>query len=217
MKNWQFLIQKQGERHWLPLESATVELPEGRYRVVANSNYANTDVEVRVTHYSHYESPAKRYVKKRSRRTTDDGVVAVIPFTVLKSGSWELRCCGDLMSDIMGQNWKHSVRLEMLPDDAERDFTPDTMGEDGMFEEPTTKHSQNSTHGDLDDDHIGDTTITIPPEQVTVTSSHPTSVKSTQTPEDLTGSPSTEEEDNTTDRTGENTDTEKLVTRSSSS
>ena len=69
----------------------------------------------------------------------------------------------------------------------------------------------------MDDDHIGDTTITIPPEQVTVTSSHPTSVKSTPTPEDLTESPSTEEEDNTTDTTGENTDTEKLFTRSSAS
>ncbi|NRB07008.1 MAG: hypothetical protein HRU34_06830 [Richelia sp.] len=217
MKNWQFLIQKQGERHWLPLESARVELPEGRYRVVANSNYVNTDVEVRVTHYSHYESPAKRYAKKRSRRTNDDGVVAVIPFTVLKSGSWELSCCGDLMSDIMGQNWKHSVRLEILPDDAEGDLTPDPMGEDGMFEEATTKNSQSYTHSDLDDDHIGDTTITIPPEQVTVTSSHPTSVKSTPTPEDLTESPSTEEEDNTTDTTGENTDTEKLFTRSSAS
>jgi hypothetical protein len=187
MNNWQFLIQKQGERRWHPLESATVELPEGKYRVVANSNYVNTDVEVRVTHYSHYESPPKRHVKKRSRRTNADGVMAVIPFTVLKPGSWELRCSGDLMSDIMGRTWKFSVRLEVLPDEAALNFVSD-MGSDGFFDDhldsSTPKRSaggnRKSAHGDveslvtsadLDENHMGDATITISAEEVKVTSS----------------------------------------------
>ncbi|MDJ0799133.1 MAG: hypothetical protein QNJ51_20320 [Calothrix sp. MO_167.B12] len=189
MTNWQFLIQKQGEYLWHPLESSTVELAEGRYRVVANSNYANTDVEVRVTHYSHHESPPKRYVKKRSRRTNGDGVVAVIPFTALKSGSWELRCSGDLMSDMMGQSWKFSVRLEVVPEQTDGNFVTDAGGDGGMFYYPssvteqssTQKHSQEPVDSDieqvtsasLDENTMGDATITIPAEQVIVTSSHP--------------------------------------------
>ena len=64
------------------------------------------------------------------------------------SENWQLsfqQPATDLMSDIMGQNWKYSVRLEILPDDAEGDLTPDPMGEDGMFEEATTKNSQSYT------------------------------------------------------------------------
>jgi len=182
MTNWQFLIQKQGEHLWRPLESSTVELTEGRYRVVANSNYANTDVEVRVTHYSHHESPPKRYVKNRSRRTNGDGVMAVIPFTSLKSGSWELRCSGDLMSDMMGQPWKFIVRLEVLPEQADGNFT-DADSSSVTEQLSTQKHSQQLvdseidplvTSASLDENTMGDATITIPAEQVIVTSSHPT-------------------------------------------
>ncbi|MDJ0616898.1 MAG: hypothetical protein QNJ63_09160 [Calothrix sp. MO_192.B10] len=196
MENWQFLIQKQGEHRWHPLESPTVELPEGKYRVVANSNYANTDVEVRVTHYSHHESPPKRYVKKRSRRTNTDGVMAVIPFTSLKPGSWELRCSGDLMSDIMGNSWKFSVRLEVLPNDTSQGLVADggeaelVSQDSGSVTEqsPTQKHSQQPvdtdveqlvTSASMDDDGMGDATITISAEQVTVTSSYPTAPEST--------------------------------------
>lgn len=197
MENWQFLIQKQGEHRWHPLESSTVKLPEGKYRVVANSNYANTDVEVRVTHYSHHESPPKRYVKKRSRRTNADGVMAVIPFTSLKPGSWELRCSGDLMSDIMGNSWKFSVRLEVLPNDTSQGLVADggeaELGsQDSGFvteQSPTQKHSQQPvnttdveqlvTSASMDDDGMGDATITISAEQVTVTSSHLTAPEST--------------------------------------
>ena len=56
MEQWQFLIQKEGERAWHPLEKPSVQIKEGRYRVVARSNRTNTDVEVRVTHSSDRKS-----------------------------------------------------------------------------------------------------------------------------------------------------------------
>ncbi|WP_392436053.1 hypothetical protein ACF3DV_07265 [Chlorogloeopsis fritschii PCC 9212] len=117
MENWQFLIQKQGDRSWHLLESPKLDILEGRYRVVARSNLTNTDVEVRITHSStdRAEVPPKRRVHKRSRRTNAEGLMAVIPFTHLKPGIWDLQCCGDLMSDLLGKPWQYSVQLQVSP------------------------------------------------------------------------------------------------------
>ncbi len=112
MEHWQFLIQKQGDRSWHPLSSNT-EILEGSYRVVARFNHANTDVEVRVTSTS-TEDPSKRRVNRRSRRTNSEGLMAVIPFTYLKPGNWELQCSGDLMSDFLGKSWQYGVQLQVL-------------------------------------------------------------------------------------------------------
>ncbi|BAY16269.1 hypothetical protein NIES21_20940 [Anabaenopsis circularis NIES-21] len=114
MEHWQFLIQKQGNRSWHTLESPNIQILEGRYRVLARSDLPNTDVEVRVTHSSTQEVPPKRRIQKQSRRTTSEGLMAVIPFTLLKPGIWELRCSGDLMSDIFGKSWQQSVYLQVL-------------------------------------------------------------------------------------------------------
>jgi hypothetical protein len=118
MEHWQFLIQKQGDRSWHTLESPNLEILEGRYRVLARSNRPHIDVEVRVIHSSTQEVPIQRRVQKRSRRTNNEGLMAVIPFTHLKQGIWELRCSGDLMSDILGKSWQHSMKMQVLPQSA---------------------------------------------------------------------------------------------------
>ncbi len=119
MEQWQFLIQKEGERTWHPLEKPNVEITEGRYRVVARSNRTNTDVEVRVTHSSPSELPPIRRIQKRIRRVNSEGLMAIIPFTYLKSGIWELQCSGDLMSDLLGGNWEYTVNLVVIPSPVE--------------------------------------------------------------------------------------------------
>jgi hypothetical protein len=132
MEQWQFLIQKQGDRAWQSLESPYVEIIEGRYRVVARSCSANTDVEVRVTHLSPAENPPRRRIHKRSRRTNAEGLMAVIPFTYFAVGGWEVRCSGDLMSDILGQPWQQTLHLQVLPISSPTEATTpanDDMGE----------------------------------------------------------------------------------------
>ncbi|MBW4686809.1 MAG: hypothetical protein KME40_17315 [Komarekiella atlantica HA4396-MV6] len=115
MEHWQFLIQKQGDRSWHTLESPNVEILEGEYRVLARSNLPNTDVEVRVSHSSTQEIPPKRRIFRRSRRTNSEGLMAVIPFTYFNPGVWELRCSGDLMSELLGKSWQYRVLLQVLP------------------------------------------------------------------------------------------------------
>ncbi|CEJ48435.1 hypothetical protein [Umezakia ovalisporum] len=115
MEQWQFLIQKQGDRSWHNLESPNLEISEGRYRVLARSNLRNTDVEIKVIHSSRGLNPPKHLVQKRSGRTNTVGLMPVIPFTYLKPGIWELQCSGDLMSDFLGQWWQYSIHLKVLP------------------------------------------------------------------------------------------------------
>ncbi len=143
MEHWQFLIQKQGDRSWDSLESPKVEILEGKYRVVARSNLTNVDVEVRVTHYSSLEIPPKRRVQKRSRRTNVEGLMAVMPFTYLQPGLWELQCSGDLMSNLFGQPWQHSIKLQVLP--LERDGVMDRLGSGGIKYEEISTIAQTST------------------------------------------------------------------------
>ncbi len=125
MEYWEFLLQKEGDRSWLPLESPTVEILEGRYRVVARSSRKQTHVEVRIIHQATEEVPPKRRTQRRSNRTNADGLVVVIPYTSLKPGTWELTCSGDLMSELMGNGWQYSVQFEVSPSELDEEWEPD--------------------------------------------------------------------------------------------
>lgn len=114
MEYWEFLLQKEGERSWQPLKSEKLTVEPGRYRIVAHSSRTNADVEICVTHTTTEEVPPKRRSQKRSRRTNSEGLMVVIPFTYLKPGIWELRCCGDIMSDFLGKSWQNLIQLEVL-------------------------------------------------------------------------------------------------------
>ena len=46
MKKLEFLLQKEGDRAWLPLETPDVEILEGRYRVVASNRTTSKEVVV---------------------------------------------------------------------------------------------------------------------------------------------------------------------------
>ncbi len=114
MEYWEFLLQKEGDRSWLPIKLPRIEIEEGRYRVVAHSSRSNTDVEVNVTHDSTEEVPPRRRSQKRSRRTNQEGLMVVIPFTYLKKGLWQLRCSGDILSDFLCNSWQHAVQIQVL-------------------------------------------------------------------------------------------------------
>mgnify|MGYP005849585977 CR=1 FL=1 len=144
MEFWEFLIQKDGDRSWIALESPKVEILEGRYRVVARSSRVNTPVEIRVTHEAIAETPPKRRIQKRTARTNPDGLIVVIPFTRLQSGIWELRCTGDLMADMMGEGWRYVVKLHIISHESVTDeWEPDWLrdGADIEYSNEDNSHS----------------------------------------------------------------------------
>ncbi len=121
MEFWEFLIQQDGDRSWLPIESPGAEILEGRYRVVARSSRINTPVEIRLTHIATEEDPPRRRIQKRTARTNPEGLIVVMPFSRLQPGVWELRCAGDLMEDMMGNGWRYAVQLQVLAQESDRD------------------------------------------------------------------------------------------------
>lgn len=114
MEYWEFLLQKKGDRSWLPLESSDVEILEGRYRIVARSSRKDTPVEIQIRHTSPEDVPPRWRTKKRSGHTNNSGLVSIVPFVHFRPGMWELRCTNDLMSDFVGERWLYAVKLQVV-------------------------------------------------------------------------------------------------------
>lgn len=117
---WEFLIQQDGDRAWLPLDSSDVEILEGRYRIAAKSNHKNAPVEVRVRYDAIAEVPPKRRTQTRTHQTNQKGLMVIIPYTRLQPGLWELQCA-------LAEGSQHSVRLRVLSIESNlvEDWNPD--------------------------------------------------------------------------------------------
>ncbi len=113
MKYWEFLIQKEGDETWLPLETHQVEVLEGRYRVVAHTDRTNTSVDIRVSQLMAAEGPPRQRVRTRTSQTNDAGLVVVIPYVHLTPGQWDLTCSSrNTAADL--DNWQYAVQLQVF-------------------------------------------------------------------------------------------------------
>lgn len=120
LQTWEFLIQQDGDRAWLPLNGSTVEILEGRYRVAAKTNRQSAPVEVRIRHDAIEEVPPKRRTQTRTHQTNSKGLMPVIPFTRLQPGIWEF-CC-DPQS---GEAQSIQLRVLSIESDIVEDWNPD--------------------------------------------------------------------------------------------
>ncbi|MFN4066479.1 MAG: hypothetical protein ACK4K5_04580 [Thermosynechococcus sp.] len=92
MGGWEFLLQREGDRAWLPLEPPSAEVLEGSYRLMARCPVAETSVEVQITHlYDDQGVPKQRY-QRRTHRSSSTGLMGILPFTYLQPGHWEFQC-----------------------------------------------------------------------------------------------------------------------------
>ncbi len=119
--NWEFLLQQEGDRSWLPLESPDVEILEGRYRVMAKTAVPDTLMDIRITHESTDELPIKRRTQVRSGKTNPTGLLLVIPFTQMQPGVWELAIGvpNHATPDARRSLQQYSVQLHVLPKESD--------------------------------------------------------------------------------------------------
>lgn len=110
----EFLIQKEGDRSWLPLKMLPLAIEEGIYRILANSNRANILVEIRLSHQKIEQGKIIRTSQSYSRRSNSEGLIMVLPFTNFQPGMWEIRCSSDIMSELFGESWQQSIQLQVL-------------------------------------------------------------------------------------------------------
>jgi hypothetical protein len=110
MADWEFLIQRQGDRGWRSIETGNLQLMEGKYRIVANSQLFDTQIQLRITHQTSTPAPQRR---SRSCQQTSNatGLIVILPFTHLQSGIWQFVCSG---SDTHQNAWHHILKLRVL-------------------------------------------------------------------------------------------------------
>jgi hypothetical protein len=135
MSDWEFLLQKEGDRSWLPLESTDVEILEGRYRIVARSQFTEGEVQIRVLHESPEEDPPVRRVNTRNGRTNKEGLIALVPYTNFKPGLWEISCEPRGVSGILPEANPQTINLQVLPCESD----PLDFSQSGAEEEETAE------------------------------------------------------------------------------
>ena len=122
MEYWEFLLQKEGDRSWLPLEGPIAGILEGRYRIVARSSYRNASVNFTVSYQGQSDTALINGPQEYQRavQTNQDGLMVVLPFTALKPGEWRFECrpaptSEDESPDASAPTWHHEICLQVDP------------------------------------------------------------------------------------------------------
>lgn len=110
MDFWEFLLQKEGDISSVPVKIPTLQLEEGKYQIYAKSSRINADIEVKLTYTKASEVVSQKY----QRRSNQQGFMQVLPLTYLQPGIWELRCRGDMISELFGQYWQAILIIRVL-------------------------------------------------------------------------------------------------------
>jgi hypothetical protein len=112
MEYWEFLIQREGDRGWRPIKTGNLQLREGKYRIVANSNLVDTQIHTRVTHQNLGTTVPQRKSQARNQATNSRGLVLITPFTDLHAGLWQFVCSG---GNAEQSGWHRILKLRVLP------------------------------------------------------------------------------------------------------
>ena len=111
MNTWDFLIQREGEKTWSSVANIS-RFEAGKYRLMVRTPKLNQGIDISITYCPESDL---RVTKRRKyyRQTNDRGFLAILPFTPLGTGSWEISCRPDLMSELCGENWHKKIILEV--------------------------------------------------------------------------------------------------------
>jgi hypothetical protein len=109
MTDWEFLIQREGDRGWRPIQTGNLQLTEGRYRIVASSNLLDTQIQTRVTYQTLGLPDPQRRSRSCNQTTNPRGLLVIIPFTYLHSGMWQFVCGSDTQTP-----WHRILKLRVL-------------------------------------------------------------------------------------------------------
>ena len=112
MNTWEFLLQREGEKTWSSV-TAISRLKAGKYRLMVRTPKLNQAVDISITYRPESDLTTPKR-KKYYRQTNDRGFLAILPFTPLRSGVWEISCRPDLISELCGENWQKKITLEVF-------------------------------------------------------------------------------------------------------
>ncbi len=162
MEYWEFLLQQEGDQNWLPLDTAQVEILEGRYRIMAHTSQANTPVHIQISQQLLEQLPPKRRTLRRQGQTNADGLMVVLPFTRLVAGTWDIYCFSlEAASDGLADepDWAFGIQLQVLAQgsgddewfiDEGQNAVEDAVSGDATWPQPHLAVASAWSHLDLD-------------------------------------------------------------------
>jgi hypothetical protein len=92
MAQWQFLIRKEDDQAWIPLESLNTEILEGRYQLVAELGTTAVPIEVQLNHEFEQDGLFKHTCQQKLLMTDLQGQVDLTSLTYFAPGRWEVNC-----------------------------------------------------------------------------------------------------------------------------
>ncbi len=107
---WQFLIQREGDRSWLPIEAGG-EIPEGRYRLAARTSYPNAPVAAEIAYIADRGDPLHPKTQRRSYQTTANGLLMLFPYSKIRVGTLTVRC---IVHPVGSAPEQHQAKLHVL-------------------------------------------------------------------------------------------------------
>ncbi|NUN65517.1 hypothetical protein HCU40_12330 [Pseudanabaena biceps] len=113
MENWEFLLQRKGDKSWLPLESPTVEILEGQYRLAARSDLANASVGIAISYRPLADVRHEPIQQKLVKRVSHDGLLIVMPYTSFVPGLWQINCAAVDTDTDLGA-WVKTVKFDVI-------------------------------------------------------------------------------------------------------
>ncbi len=123
MENWEFLLQRKGDKSWLPLESPTVEILEGQYRLAARSALANALVGIAIAYRPFADVRHQPFQQKIAKRISHDGLLIVMPYTNFRPGVWQIDCLSaesnaepdtESAQASVSPPWKRTVKFDVI-------------------------------------------------------------------------------------------------------
>jgi hypothetical protein len=92
MVQWQFLIQKEGDQEWLPLEVSHAEILEGRYRLAAQAEAPMQQIVIQIHHEYDIDGIPQQTTQRRCQHADAQGQLALLPLSFVAPGFWEFTC-----------------------------------------------------------------------------------------------------------------------------
>lgn len=125
--NLTFLIRREGDREWLPLESPTVEVLEGRYHLIAHTDASSQPIGVQIRHRYVSDGVLQEERQQHQQQPDVHGNLSLLPDAHLGHGLWTLTCAAP---DLHSQ--RQSISLQVLAEDYEQisdwEFVETTLG-----------------------------------------------------------------------------------------
>jgi hypothetical protein len=143
MTYWEFLIQREDDRSWKTLTSPNLQIVEGKYRIIANTNAI--DAVVRTQVFYHTDNDPPQLSQSRSQSITPEGVLVILPFTHLQVGVWQFKCNVSTTDD---REVCQSLKLKVLTKVVQADSTSSELLTAESV--PAPAHIMETAVGDLD-------------------------------------------------------------------